>query len=54
MAASMKFTTKDAQHMLFSLNYDVGSTDGDDDVDFEHPACDGSFDFQCKNDSKSS
>ena len=39
MAASMKLTTKDAQHMLFSWNYDVGSADGDDDgddVDFEH------------------
>ena len=53
MAASMKLRTNDAQHTLFSLNYDVGSADGDD-VDFEHPASDGSFDFQGKNDSKSS
>ena len=30
-----------------------GGDDGDD-VDFEHPDSDGSFDFQGKNDSKSS
>ena len=43
----MKLTAKDAQRTLFSRNYDVGSADGDDDgddVDFEHPASDGSFD----------
>ena len=54
MAASIKLTTKDAQRTLFSRNYDVGSADGDDDVDFEHPASDGSFDFQGKNFSESS
>ena len=58
MAASMKLTTNDVQRTLFSRNYDTGSADGDDDdgddVDFEHPASDGSFDFQGKNDSKSS
>ena len=35
----------------------MGSADGDDDgdnVDFEHPASDGSFDFQGKNNSTSS
>ena len=48
----MKLTTKDAQRTLFSRNYDVGSADGDndgDDVDFQHPASEGSFDFQGKN-----
>ena len=48
----MKLSTKDAQHTLSSRNYDVGSADGDDDgddVDFERPASDGSFDFQGKN-----
>ena len=46
----MKLTTKDAQRTLFSWNYDVGSADGDDgdNVDFEHPDSDGSFDFQGK------
>ena len=37
--------------MLFSWNYEVGSADGGDDgddVDFEHPDSDGSFDFQGK------
>ena len=51
----MKLTTKDVQHTLFSWNYDMGSADGDDDgddVDFEYPASDGSFDFQGKNNSK--
>ena len=35
----------------FSWNYDVGSADGDDDgdnVDFQHPDIDRSFDFQGK------
>ena len=35
----------------------MGSADGGDDgddVDFEHPDSDGSFDFQGKTDSKSS
>ena len=53
----MKLTTKDAQRTLFFWNDDVGSADGNDDgdnVDFEHPASDGCFDFQGKNDSKSS
>ena len=57
MAASKKLTTKDAQCTLFSWNYDVGSADGDDNgnnVDIEHPYSDRSFDFQGKNDSKSS
>ena len=49
----MKLTTKDAQRTLFSQSYDVGNDDGDD-VDFEHPASDGSFDFQGKDDSRSS
>ena len=43
--------------MLFSWNYKVGSADGGndgDDVDFEHLDSNGSFDFQVKNDSKSS
>ena len=50
-------TTKDAQRTLFSRNYDMGSADGDDDgddVDFEHLDSDGTFDFQGKNNSKSS
>ena len=54
----MKLTTKDAQRTLFSRNYDMGSADGDDDdgddVDFEHPASDGSFYFNGKNYSKRS
>ena len=57
MAGSMKLATQDAQRMPFSQNHDVGSADGDDDgddVDFEHPDSDGSFDFQGKNNSKSS
>ena len=52
MAASMELQ-QDAKRMLFSWNYEVVSDDGDD-VDFEHPDSDGSFDFQEKNDSKSS
>ena len=54
----MKLTTKDAQcNMVFSWNCDVGSANGDDDgdnIDFEHPGSDGTYDIQGKNYSKSS
>ena len=45
------------RNTLFSWNYEVGSADGGDDgddVDFEHPDSDGSFDFHGKNYGKSS
>ena len=40
--------TQDVKHTLFLWNYEVGSAgwgDDGDDVDFEHPDSDGSFDF---------
>ena len=45
-------TTRCKTHAIFMCGADGG--DDGDDVDFEYTDSDGSFDFQGKNDSKSS